>query len=189
MYLKMVFIFAAALVFVLTEVLLFLFIWFAHTDFSTYEDQTLAGYLSSFNISDQKVIDFITTWYLAVVGFGWIGYNGLRILLIQQLATNEARERIFHEDDRRANATNQNYLVWCFCCLLGWVWWLVKLPFRALHWCLTKAANCGNWYCSFCCNCNGLLFCLNYSWRTLLFIPTDSVEVAMDLLAVIRVTK
>lgn len=99
MYLKMIFVFATGLVYVLTIILLFLFVWYARDDLETMENLDVAGYLEWFQMSDKQVNDFIGAWYLAIPLFGWFILNGLRTILVAQLAPGEARaifERLWH---------------------------------------------------------------------------------------------
>ena len=45
MYLKMIFLLATAIVYLITLTILLLFVWYSRTDLSTMENLTLAGYL------------------------------------------------------------------------------------------------------------------------------------------------
>jgi hypothetical protein len=139
-----------------------------------------------FNISDEQVIGFVTAWYVVVFVFGWFFYNGLRIGLIAYLAPTEARENIQKiQGEKRANSNNGGACSMCLM-VLGWIWWLVTLPLVLIAKCVRFCAEFSQSKLAFCCNCTGLLYLLDYSWRTFLFIPRDSVQMGMDVLATIK---
>jgi hypothetical protein len=59
MYLKLIFIFASALVYAIAITLVSLFVWYSRTDLSTMQNLTLAGYLQSFKMTDEQLYNFI----------------------------------------------------------------------------------------------------------------------------------
>ena len=143
-------------------------------------------------MTDQQVINFIAAWYLAVPGFGWILINGVRIFLIAQLAPVESRtlyeEKISGKEDGQTEV--QPYGLWCCLCkLLSCIWCIITCPFVCCLRCLKWSLTCCHTRCSFCCNCSGLLYLFDYTWRTLIFIPKESVEMGLDVLFTIRLRK
>jgi len=185
MYLKMVFVFTVYLIFAVAQALLFLFIWFAHTDFSTYDNQALASYLQTFNIRDDQVIQFIKAWYISIFVFGWLIWNGIRVGIIALLAPQEARSKFEFMVNGEQEEQPQGWIG----CLFGWLWWFITLPFKLVVWIIKFLAEFFHNRWRMCCNCGVLISWLSYTWRTLIFIPRDSVEVGIDVLAAIRLLK
>ena len=136
-------------------------------------------------------MNLIGAWYLAVPGFGWTVINGVRVFIIAQMAPVEAREafeKVVY-GDKKPEERAAFGICCCIFTVLGWLWWLITLPVRLLWRCLRCCISCCHTRCSCCCNCSGLLYCFDYTWRTFLFIPKESVEMGLDVLVTIHLVK
>ena len=99
----MIFLFSTVFIYLCTLVLLGLLLTFAQTGVGKIETEEDISYLEVLLMDDHHAEDFVKTWYLALVAFGWTIHNGIRILVIANLAPVEGKEKWDKKNEGQEN--------------------------------------------------------------------------------------
>jgi hypothetical protein len=133
MYFKMIFLFATIFIYLCTLLLLGLLLTFAQTGVGKIETERDISYLEVLLMDDSHALDFVRTWYLSLVVFGWTIHNGIRILVIANLAPVEGKANWDKKNEGQNEKTQTSPACGLCCCIISiirWVWCLISwLPY------------------------------------------------------------
>ena len=62
------------------------------------------GYKTYLELTEDDARYMVVTWWLTIFGFGWIGLNELRLVIVTKIATGEATK--LHTDKKRTATEN-----------------------------------------------------------------------------------